>query len=648
MKTINYSKIKTKNNIEWNLEAVKDCMLLSPLSAHICNKNIPITSDCNFSDAIWDLNKFNSIGRSRKLYIYNFSNIQYPYDSFAKKIILSELFLKQRKSPNTVQQRLSDLRTFFRWISERKVRYLEQINLTLIKEYCEGLTICEAVICSKKLNIRIFLEELQKCYPNTDFSSEYEYLNSVDKSKVKHERENRKLALIPFISTPNKESVFDRIVSLALIDINNPTTGLLDKMSACMIIILAETGMRIGEFHKLEVNKLIDVSIPKCNEKQYYLEFLTYKTSPSKGHLTITFLTPSATLAYNTLVNILSSYRVKSKTKYLYINTQTGDKYKQECSLEEHIVRFFIRHQSDFDFDNFTSDDLKPFSKVELKKNCSRYGCNSNLIGQSFYYISPHHFRVTVATILYTRENRSLEWIKRHMNHMAEDMTIHYIREEAFKKKINLVETIIRRASKDGDFLETDQSKVLDPNIKKELEDEFIKSAYVEINEFLGSFTSKAQDKRIFNNVDQIINSILKKHIPLKEMATGFCAADALLVLCERQEYINIIESSYDLGITIPALETLPFDLQRYRDKVRVIEYDKTLIKEEDYYFNLFVKEVKKLKLFIENRLLPELQLLNSEYSNPDIKHLPNYNDLFPTESSLQVIIEEVSSWLSD
>lgn len=298
-----------------------------------------------------------------------------------------------------------------------------------------------------------------------------------------------------------------------------------------------------------------------------------------------------------------------------------------------------------------SQEELDSFKFLEVNEvNLNKYGefFTEQNLGKKLYYITAHQYRVTVATILYVKKHFRLEWIRRHMNHLAEEMTSHYIREEAFKKKqINLAETLIRRASQDGRKLETDPVKIIDPNLKKELQNDNIRQAYFEINKFLENLSTKKSNLNVYMDLSEIISILFEKQIPLSEMQMGFCAADALLVLCECQEYLDIIENSYDLGIQIPTLETLPLDLKRFMDKVEVIKYNETLVTKDDLYIEVYTKEVNKLKIFLERRLIPELSLLESETNKNGIGSIiKEYKDIEPIIQNIDSIKHEVGKWM--
>lgn len=649
---MNYNTITTSNGIEWNIESVETCLSFTSLHQETFKTNIPITNKCNFNDDIWDFNETNKISKESNEYKFDFSNINSPYKYYAKIITLNSLFLTGHHSSSSAKNKFIALRHFFIWLYNKKIFALEFIDIDLLIEYFNEFKLKERTIAQKKAYIKEFFIELTKLFPNSDFIEEYTFLDQYDRDRVLQEKENNKYKLIQYDSIDGTASLFDTIISLALSDIKNNCLPILQRKIACMIVILAETGMRIGEFDKLEVEKLIAIEVPNNKHKEYYLEFLTYKTSPSPcGHWTVTYMTPNAVLAYNTLIKLTKVARKLSNSKYLYITSKTGTKYAQLSSLWVHNLYFYLTHQSDFNFHKMPLNILNTFKSTNFNnsKFChfkkSSYKENSDSI---IYYITPHQYRVTVATILYVKKHFSLEWIRIHMNHMSEEMTQHYIRDEAFKKrKINIVETLIKRASKDGNILETDPTKIINSNIKKELEDNTLKNAYTEINNFLESLRLRKKDLNIYKDINEIIEEIFKKQLPLSENHLGFCAADVLLVLCEHQEHFNIMETSYELGLHVPTIDTLSDDIKRFKEKSEIIKHNKSLFAEDDIYAEIYEKEISKLKYFLENRLIPELSLLDSEIQNHGLDIITTrYKNILPSLETISIIKGEIEKWM--
>lgn len=642
---------QTRNGISWS-EGILESYMINNNSKDKTYR-LPLTNTCYYQDDIWDFSEFNKIGDENRKYIYNFEKVDINYKKYIKDFVLSRMLIDERDA-GSVHGWFYEMKKFIRFLAKNKIYNFNMIDENLIKEFFNENTYTNGTIERYKNIIIKFLDIVQTYDSSLKFDNAYNYLNIKNYTKVNSELENNKHKLIPL-------TILDKIVSVAIknilqidriLDNGEVLTKekITDAMSCCMIVILAETGMRIGEFHKLKIGKLLEIK--QKNERSFfYLEFLTYKTSPNvDGHLTITFMTDNAVLAYNTLLKITSTKRKNSK--YLYIS-RADDKYKNISTLEKHVYRFFALYQEELELKDMTEAEKSSFSCMEVteKRKYEWYkGTFINIdIGTFIYYVTPHQFRVTAATVLY-KKGYSLEFIRRHMNHMSEIMTEHYIRDEEIKKKENnIIEAIMNRASSEADVLETSISKTNDIYIKQELNSKDYIEAYSNINRFLEKINNKRNTKinlKVYEDVREIIE-LFKLRTPITETELGFCVRDSLIKLCERQAYISSINDGYYIAPHIPTLESLEFNYMRFKEKIQIIKHNEQLYKKNPKYLNDFQREVKGIKKFIEYRLAPELLLLKNETEKDAGAILENNESLKEIINNMDLINKEVDIWMN-
>lgn len=637
---------KNEDGIEWESEGIKKHLNLTPLINDNYEKRFPIAKDCYFDDEIWDFNSFNKINKPKTNFKIDFSSIS-SYKEYVKEFALRQLVFRGNRVIS-VKLKVNIIREFINWLNKNNIVYIETVNSTLLQEYFKGMNFSEKVISKKKFTIKEFLSVIAK-RQNCNFNDAHRILNKVNKEKIKQQQENCKHKLIPYLSTKDKISPFDKIVFHALNDLKDENLSINRRLAACMIVILAETGMRIGEFRILEVNKISEIKHPidKTKPSQHILHFITYKTTPEKdGRWTYTFVTPNALLAYKTLVDITKERRKNSKQPKYAVLSEKCDIYSCNGTLWRHNKSFYYHHQDDLGFNKMNDAELKQFhiwtpTKHDLKGWMIN---NEKDIGKVFYYATNHQYRVTCATILYVRQGKKLEWIRRHMNHLSLEMTEHYIREEAKKKEqIGIAKALIMRSNKSGTELEVDSNKINDQNIRNEIKDAKLRKAYKEINKFLNKLSTGRKKINIKRDIKEIIDALYEKKIPLTELEMGFCTLDALEILCDRQKHLDRLE---DLDIHIPTIENILISYKRYLDKKEVIEYDSKLLKENSSYKSSYDREVKYMKLFIQNRFLPELNLLESEIKmNGTSAIIEKYKDIEIIIPKLNKLKEEVLIW---
>lgn len=592
-----------------------------------------VTDKINFYDDIWDFVTEKPVEHHRKdKYYYDFSKIDSNYKNYLKLFVLRERKESENSFP-TVHQAYKNNKKFIVFLESKLVFNYELITQEILMEFFSTLSVAERTKGKYRWDIGSFLKEI--VFRNTFLHLEdcFEWLEEEDNMseiKIRAEEEMGKSNLIPF-------KFYNRLVTIAMRVIMNKNSSILDKMSACSIIILGETGLRIGEFRLLEFGRLEEVEMEKLEGSQWALEFWTYKV---RKRWTWTVLTEISKFAIDKLTETLSERRKKSL--YLYVNDK-GELYPQG-TIRRHVVRFFLKHQNEL-FDDIECEDLEQFESTIITKSLAHiYG--QVYSGKTYYYAHPHQFRVLCATKLAMKY--PLMWIKEYMNHMMEDMTQHYIRDSVFKEKILrsaelLEDTLKQRSNETGDKLEMRPEMIDDEEIVVELDDKECIKSYEVINKFL-----KKNRFNIFKDVDEIIKKLQGVGLPLMEMEIGFCASIALNSLCERQNHLKYIrEQNEFINVQMPNLATLHITYLRFKEKVKIVKYNNEISKKNDKYKKAYLDERNSLTDFIKERLLPEIIKLKEKLDNGKKELVLNkYPKLRVILLNLPKIEKEVKEWI--
>lgn len=647
----------TQNGVVWNLESISK-KFLTPINLRNNPKTerLPIASEIFFIDDIWDFNEFNTIGKEKAEYTFNFNNIDLHYKDFLKNVVLKELLL-QEKAFSTTKGKYFSIKKFISYLEEKKIEYIELIDKHLVIDYFNMHNIQARALAHYKRALTLFFDEIKANYPYADFDEVFEILKltSKEKNKIAIEQENSRFELIPI-------EYFRKIASLAIKDVNlfmgklnekgelneNETA---DAISAGLIVILAETGMRIGELHKLEINKLRDIKHELVTKVVYYLDFITYKTTQERdGHITHTYMSDIAVHAYNSICEFTKKRRIKKASKYLIINT-FGKKYGSVHSIGGLVLRFFVRHQEEIGFTTMSKEDIYKFKcKIVTKTNINKIAEGIKDIGRTIYYASCHQFRVTCATRLY-QKGKHLDWIMIHMNHMSDTMTQHYIRiSELEKDKTQKIANgLMIRASKDGSKIEVDISKVDNSIIKNQLERDEIKKNYEAMNHFIRILESQKKKKynlKVYKDVKEIIEIAMQNQAFITEMEFGFCV-NTFIKMCKSQPYIcSANDKLYDIVPHIPDLYSLEFNFNRFKEKSEAIKNNEKLVKRDGRYINEYERELIGMKKFVERTFLPELELLKDEISNYGEGYvIKKYKNIINIIKRLPKIEQEALKW---
>lgn len=613
--------------IDWNIN------IASSLVGEECNLKgdyieeppLFITKSIRFSDNEWDFSD-----EVHGKVVIKFSSINSKiFRVLSKKVVLRLMFILGRRNVRA-KDVTRNINNFILFLEQEKYMYsLEYLTPEIVEEYFErfkkkGLT--KAYMADILCAIGEFLKEVEIAGYEIDLSQFQNILRSITWEEIKVESNANKTPNIP-------KRIFNNTVWAALKDIDDESLSIEDRMLACLIVILSHTGMRLGELRLLEANKFQDITILNKEEKAYILEFYTYKTTGSKyGRWTKTIAFPNTIKAYLALEDLSKERRKEGNTNYLYIK-KNGTRY-HKGNLSDKIDVFFYRHQEIF-------NGLTDLERTQV--HCRNV--NSTLmgylgkrrfpdayLGKSFFTLNPHQFRVAIANIL--KDKVSLQWIREHMNHLDEEMTKHYFRNDEIVK-----ETLYKRASSHGNSLGID-SESQNNFIKNELSEPELNRAYEEINKFL-----RKKKFNIFKDMDEIIKIL--KYNPLRENIVGVCTKH-LGILCERQYRLATFEKWYYLSPTIPNIESFDFTYKRFVDKAIIVQHNRQLAQQEPKFQRDYENEFNALNKFFQNRFLPEYELvlfkLQHEGSEYILSSFPQLEDII---SKIDEIGKEISKWIS-
>lgn len=580
-----------------------------------------ITNSIRFSDNYWDFRDMKKVHQTWD-FIYDFSGIKSrSFRVTLKLVIIRDLLLNDNRFSTTKKYYYFISRFISFMESEKFVFDVKYITPTLINEYLERFKDKTIDYRFKIITaIKRFIEELEIGGYKMDYSAFQPIFNSISSQELSAENSIGKTANIP-------PTLFNKIIDCAIQDMENENLALINRVVACLIVILAHTGMRRSELRILEAGKLDEISIFEGKERAYILHFFTYKTTGTKeGRWTKTKAYPNTVKAYCLLEKLTEEQRKKFNTSYLAI-TKTGNTYSN-TTLYNRIVNFFHRNQKLFKFDTLTEHERLSLNVMKMTQSrLNEYGeiKNKEWIGQEFYTVSPHQFRVAVANIL--KDKVPLEWIKEHMNHLYEEMTRHYFRDDETIKQ-----TLLYRSSSDGSKIEPKEAA------SNEMSEKEIQEAYESINKFL-----KKKKLNIFNDLDEIL--FIFKNNPLQESLVGLCRK-AVNTLCERQERLNTFEKWYFLAPQFPDLSSFDFTLKRFIEKAKIVEHNKNLFETSSMYERAYQVEYSALKKFYENRLKPEHELFLVTLAEHGGSYLvANYPNLEAIVYTIDQINKEIQRW---
>lgn len=680
-----------------NVDFIKNVVKSKENYNSIENENFRISnSNIYFNDDIWDFNYLNVNKRTKSRYIYNFNTIPDEFTFIVKHIIIQEIFYK-KNSFSTAKQKFNISSKFFKRMYKSDIKDILMIDKETIQQYmdeCKNSVSPEEIkkTCSYLCDIFELLEDIT----GYEYSSVKNLLKEIHK-ELKSTR-NALTARNDYIP----DSFLDQTISLAIQDMYNEDLKYNDRIVACLLIIMAETGMRLEEVSLLESGKLHTINLKSKNKELNYLDFKTFKTKNNAGEYkdTYCYLPVKATKAYriceklvDEVIDSLNPYvrmrtlillsgegdklienegKISSKFKgkirkiynkipndkikdaeikarqYLFINPVNGLPKDNSSTLYRNIKSFYIRHKDDINLEKIKKSELKNLNQFRFK-NKKEY---ETMLGAKerkkfkyedvkdniYYYVNPHRFRVTVCTKLF-QGGVQLDYIVKHMNHLSEDMTVFYNKSNELKDDLDEAMKILCCLSKDSNgLIETNPINIKSETYKGLLSDKIIKESIDRINIFL-----KRNNLNILTDITIVLKKLKKFSAPVIENELGICINIITQNICEKRAFFA---HELDYTIALPTYKNLYYTYDLFKERKKVVMHNKDIYENDRTYINEYEREVNALKHLINTRLAKEINLLEIDLEKLGdkvvIKKYPNLDYIIKNISSIK---KEIDKW---
>lgn len=401
------------------------------------------------------------------------------------------------------------------------------------------------------------------------------------------------------------EEYYVDIINKAIEVLNDESECLNTRMTAGMIILASQTGLRRQDLLGIKTDDLMKKHLPISNVTCHYLHFQTRK--PSKAHSDMLefdiFASEIFVDAFIKMCGIRKQCEFNNEP-YLYI-LDSAYRSKNTFPISEsrfgiEYQRFFFLHM--YGHANKTWEGITPIKYQPAK---------SDII---LNIPSVSQFRVHLATALYNN-GVSLVYIQRYLGHLSEYMIGYYVRpKDNAQENADYAERIVKKiVCDDGTPIGL---------MGKELKDNLI--AFIQ----KGNYNVATDTRQILDD--------LGENLVIREKGPGLCCVKTSIIPCKHDARTNATLCAYGLCPNI----------FHFYDAVDV-SYQTLHDLEQSYALNLdrgytraAEKELRKLKDFIERRFKPELNELNllvNKYGleafcleHPDLRNVAiHINDIY-------------------
>lgn len=555
-----------------------------------------------YSDNKWDFSENIPINLDTSKLRFNFKTIPNDFQDDIKKYILVQLIENQVKI-QTLHRKFSCLRVFFKYLSATNIYHIQDISLKSIENFCD-MNKTKAKVTQQKYKEAIL--NFYTFYSNnitfilTDEIKEF--LEDINYTLLDIESENNKYKDIP-------HEYFNNLMKCLVKSMNSDTEILDLRATACLLIILSQTGLRASELGDLTTNDLKKVTLYD-GKKSYFLEYRTWKRESGNNIYTTekTYINDLSRKAFNTLVDILKTERTKRNTDYLFFIKKTKVLPLQTQRLRDNFLKFYFKYGREIG----CIDSPNKYPELQTTIYKDEYILS--------YPASPQ-YRVHVCTELYNG-GVPLKYIQKFMGHLTSEMQGYYVRPSNTTIQEDLgfsKQTMINIIS--GDV------KLLGSNAK--------------------GFTERIQEFINENNynIDSDINAIADKlleEIPIRAKTGGVCIKGSKFRECSNDAMTNEFYCAYGVCPNIFHFYYMANISYRQSKELR----DNIELSKKRNHMKQAEKETNMLNTIVAQKLLPELDELKSVINkNGEEYILSNYEDLKEIVENIEKVYEEALAW---
>jgi integrase len=575
-----------------------------------------------YSSNLWDFTGFTKQNVSSTLLKFNFEKISYEvFREDAKNYVLLRI-LENIDKIQSIHAHFYLIVKFFNFAESKGIYDSRDLDYTIAKEFLE--LIGKDVLLTSQKNYIAALSSFYNTY-SANFRdlmcSELENVLSYDSDLLKAQTEQGKTPDIP-------KDYFDNFLSaiIKIIDGDDNIIPFYIKGTACIYLILSQTGLRISECLDLEVDMLRPITLFN-GEKVYFLRYRSPKGASGNDNYIIgeTFVNELAKKGYDTLLRIYNDRRTKLDIHYLYLGgekTSNASKYPMTRStFSMHAQRLFLYMDEVGYIKSVNLDkDLYPqLTTIVVNSHPSKRYREA----RTLTIPTPHQFRVHMASELY-KKGVPLKYIEKFMAHLSNQMEGYYVRPTVTKPQEDMefsLKTIKKIVS--GEIKILGDTNGLSKGIQ-----EFIKK---------GNFNVK-------KDMAAICQSLVKE-VAIRQKTGGVCIKASLIRPCPVDYTTDEFYCAYEVCPNI-----FHFFYMADVSYRQVRECEETfLYNKENGFKKAAQKELNKLQRRVKEKLIPELDELKKVIERKGVNAvLEEYPDLFEVIENMDKIYnKEIKKWQS-
>lgn len=561
----------------------------------------------SFNDDIWDFNKYLLDSTSSRENKFIFSDLNNEIKDYCKFFIIYGLMSKNKIS--TINVRFTSSKSVYSHICNKTShKSIFTITTDDIKNEITNRNISASTKHNLYEGVYQFYDFLFKNYKlklPVDIT-EIKRLGIEQKNASKRKEDESKIPNIP-------SEYFSKILNMSLKVMKDNTEDYTMRMTAALIVLLSQTGLRLGDLLSLKTDALVEKKLSKSGNIVHYIHYTAKK--PSKAHSPLLefdiFSNKLATESFQLMVNLREEFEIQNDKNHLYVlppRINSLNKYP--------IERFtFNAYYQKFMYTYLYEETQKEWSGIKPTKHKTK----------DIYLNIPEtrQYRVHLATDLYNK-GVPLIYIQKYMAHLSEYMLGYYVRpKDTYQENIKYSEQVIKEITEED--LTPLGGSLIGEDIKNNIQ-KFINDNNFNVNTDIDSIMKELGDKVIIRGKTGGV-CIKTSLMP--------CAKDARTneMMCAYNLCPNLFHFYYMIDVSYLNFKTLQdtYEALKKNNNIKAAQ-----------------KELNKLKDLLKRRLIPELDELEKELDRKGFETIINQHpSLVEIIENKDNIREEIELWMN-
>lgn len=386
---------------------------------------IPLSGgNLDYESNCWDFSQYTLLTNAHDRFHFE-SCVEIFRDDLKDYVLLR--ILSSNIKISTLYSELVILRHFFNYLAGTGLYRIDGIDDSDVEKYFISLDISATTFVKRQSVIKEFLKLYDAEHKTEVLTPGIEELcKRMDPSKFKAIVKAARRKSIP-------DDFYNKLLS-KLIHIMHDENELSKKRGlAAMLVIDSQTGLRASELSLLEANSIEEVDIDGKIAKMIKYKIVKSVRGGNNEYINaITYINDISFEAYKVATEVFSENRKNRNTNYLccfpeaklpvytesYINfmKEVCIKYNKELGSTNEKLKGTL--SGEMSKSSFILDIAR--NNKELQATVNDFSDN-----QVFYYPLVHQYRNTVVVSL-LRRGVKLEFVRRYMGHLSEEMTAAY------------------------------------------------------------------------------------------------------------------------------------------------------------------------------------------------------------------------------